>query len=89
MALGAGSRSVIGLIVRDGFRMVLIGIGAGVVGALLLTRLVSNLIYGVDSFDPLTLFSGMFLLAAIALLACLLPAWKAARIDPMVVLTRE
>ncbi len=89
VALGAGSWSVIGLIVRDGFRMVLIGIGAGVVGALLLARLVSNLIYGVNSFDPLTLFSGIVLLAAIAFLACLLPAWRAARIDPMVVLTQE
>jgi len=89
MALGAGSWNVIGLIVRDGFRMVLIGLGAGVAGALLLTRLVSNLIYGVSASDPVTLLLGIFLLAAIAFLACLLPAWRAARIDPMVVLTRE
>ncbi|MFC1628162.1 ABC transporter permease, partial [Gemmatimonadota bacterium] len=89
VALGAGSWSVIGLIVRDGFRMVLFGLGAGIAGALLMRRLVSNMVYGVNALDPLTLLAGISLLAVIALLACLLPAWRAARIDPMVVLTRD
>jgi len=89
IALGAGFSTVVGLIVRDGFRLVLIGLGTGVAGALLLVRLISNLVYGINAYDPVSIVSGMVLLAVVALAACLIPAWRAARVDPMVVLNRD
>ncbi|MFC1499452.1 ABC transporter permease, partial [Candidatus Zixiibacteriota bacterium] len=89
MAVGAGSSNIISLIIRDGFQMVLIGLGVGIMGSLLLAQVVSNMVYGINTFDPLSLISGMVLLAAVAMMACLIPAWRATRVNPTVVLNRE
>jgi len=89
IALGAGFSTVISLIVRDGFRLVLIGLAAGLAGALLMVRVITNHIYGIDTYDPASLLLGIVTMAVVALAACLFPAWRAARVDPMVVLNRE
>jgi putative ABC transport system permease protein len=89
VALGARSTQVLGLILRQGMRLVAAGGVIGVAAALGLTRLMQSLLYGVAAADPLT-FAGVALLLALAgLLACYVPARRAARIDPMVALRCE
>jgi len=89
MALGASLRDVLRLIVSQGMRMSLIGIALGLAGALALTRVLASLLLGVGAADPLTFVGVPLLLAAIALLACWVPARRAAKVDPMVVLRHE
>jgi ABC-type antimicrobial peptide transport system permease subunit len=89
MALGATLRDVLRLIVSQGMRMALIGIALGLAGALALTRVLASLLLGVGATDPLTFVGVPLLLAAIALLACWVPARRAAKVDPMVVLRHE
>lgn len=89
MALGALQKDVLSLIVGQGMKLVLIGVGGGLVAALLLTRLMSGLLFGVSASDPVT-YGGMVLfLATIAMLACYVPALSATRVDPMAVLRHE
>jgi predicted permease len=89
MALGAQARDVLSLVIREGMVLTLAGCALGVALAVALTHLVSNLLYGVTATDPLT-FAGVSLaLMAVALLACYLPAHRAARIDPLVALRTE
>jgi putative ABC transport system permease protein len=82
MALGAGRRQVLGLVVAQGMIPVLAGLLLGLAAAASLTRLLSSLLFGVGATDPLVFCSGPAVLIGIALVACLLPAWRAARIDP-------
>jgi putative ABC transport system permease protein len=89
MALGAQPRDVARLFLREGVAFAAFGIAIGLVGALLLARLLENLLYGVTASDPLTLLSVVFLLTAVALLACWIPARRAMRVDPMVALRHE
>jgi predicted permease len=89
MALGASLRDVLRLIISQGMRMALIGIALGLAGALALTRVLASLLLGVGATDPLTFVGVVILLAAIALLACWIPARRAAKVDPMVVLRHE
>jgi ABC-type antimicrobial peptide transport system permease subunit len=89
MALGASLRDVLRLIVSQGMRMALIGIALGLAGAVALTRVLASLLLGVGATDPLTFVGVPLLLAAIALLACWVPARRAAKVDPMVVLRHE
>jgi putative ABC transport system permease protein len=89
MALGAENDQIVGMVVRQGMRMALAGIAVGMLAALALTRLMASLLYDVKSNDPATFFIVALLLASTALLACFLPALKAARIDPMVALRYE
>src|SRR5262249_4951374 len=84
MALGARAADVLGLVLRQGMAPVLAGLGAGILAALALGRLGASLLYGIAPHDPATLASASLILAASALLACALPAWRAARIDPSV-----
>jgi len=86
MALGAQTRDVLRLIGREGFVLVLIGIGLGLAGALALTRLMSSLLFGVSPTDATTFAEVPALLAAVALAACYLPARRASRVDPTVAL---
>ncbi|MFN0121240.1 MAG: ABC transporter permease [Blastocatellia bacterium] len=89
MALGASLRDVSRLIISQGMRMVLIGIALGLAGALALTRALSGLLLGIGATDPLTFIGVTIALVAIALLACWIPARRAARVDPLVALRQE
>lgn len=89
MALGARREDVLALVVRQGLKLVLLGLGIGLGAALALTRLVSSLLYGVTATDPVTFAGVALLLIGVALLASYLPARRAARIDPMTALRCE
>ena len=89
MALGAERRDVLRLVLRDGVRLTLLGIGIGVVVALLLTRLMASMLYGVMPTDPLTFAFVALLLSGVALLACYIPARRASRLNPIVALRYE
>jgi macrolide transport system ATP-binding/permease protein len=83
MALGAGMRDILRLVLSRGLRLTLAGIALGGVAALLLTRLMSTLLYKVSPRDPIAYGSALMILIAVALLACFLPARRATRIDPV------
>ena len=85
-ALGASPARILGLILRAGLAMVLLGLLIGVAGTFALTGLISSLLYGVGDRDPLTLLGVFGLLAAVALAACYLPARRATRVDPLIAL---
>jgi len=89
MALGARQSSVLGLVVRQGMALALAGVGIGLGLALALTRLMSGLLYGVSSTDPDTFAVIAAVLTAVALAACLVPARRATKVDPMVALRYE
>ncbi len=89
MALGASPRAVRNMIVSQGMRLALAGIGVGVAGAFGLTRLIKSMLFGVTAHDPLVFVSLAILLAGVALLATYLPARRATRVDPTVALRYE
>jgi len=86
MALGAQVGDVLRLIVRQGLRLVLIGIALGLLGAIALTRVLASLLLGVGATDPLTFIGVALGLVAVALLACWLPARRATKVDPLIAL---
>jgi putative ABC transport system permease protein len=89
IALGANRPQVLRMVVGSGMESVVVGLLLGTVAALALTRLIGTLLYGVTPSDPLTYGAAALTLAATALLACLMPALRAARIDPAVTLRNE
>jgi putative ABC transport system permease protein len=89
MALGAAPGAVVRLVLRHGLRLALVAVSAGLVGALLLGAALSRLLYGVDARDPLTLALCTAALTATVALASVLPAWRAARVDPLSALRSE
>jgi putative ABC transport system permease protein len=89
MALGAQTGQVMKLVLSQGGRLVGLGVLAGLGGALLLTRFLERLLFGVRAHDPLTLAGTVTVLVLVAALACLVPARRASRVDPMVALRSE
>jgi putative ABC transport system permease protein len=89
MALGAQTRDVLGLIVNQGMRPVIIGLAIGIVSAFALARLLTTQLYEVSAHNPALLAASTIFLAAIALIACLVPARRAAHVDPIQALRAE
>jgi putative ABC transport system permease protein len=89
MALGAQPGDVVRLILKQGLTLTLIGVAAGVLGAIAAARVMSGLLYGVTATDPATFAAIALLLAIVAALACYLPARRAARVEPMAALRCE
>jgi putative ABC transport system permease protein len=89
MALGAGRRAVLRLMLRQGLILTCLGVALGLLAALLLTRLLQTLLHGVSATDPLTFCAVALSLAGVALLACYLPARRATKVDPLTALRHD
>jgi putative ABC transport system permease protein len=89
MALGAQTSDVLKLILGQGLLLAVVGVGIGVAGAFVLTRLMSSLLFGVSATDPATFAVVALMLMCVALLACYIPARRAMKVDPMVALRYE
>jgi predicted permease len=89
MALGARRQDVLHMVLAGAAKVELAGVAVGLVAALALTRLMAKLIFGISAHDPLTFVGVAILLILVALAACAIPAWRASRVDPMVVLRCE
>jgi putative ABC transport system permease protein len=89
VALGAQSRDVARMVMRRTLALSLPGVALGVMGALAVTRVLDRLLFGVKPNDPATLVAVAALFAAVAVVAALIPARRAARVDPMIALRAE
>ena len=89
IALGAKRRDVLRLVLNHGMKMALGGVALGLLVALALTRVLTKMVYGVSPTDPATFITLTLLLISVALLACMIPAWRAAKVDPLVALRDE
>jgi len=89
MALGASAHDVVGLVMARGFKLVVSGMGIGIAGALALSRVMESLMFEVSTTDPMMFAIISAVLAAVAMLSCFMPAYKAVRIDPMIALRYE
>jgi putative ABC transport system permease protein len=89
MAIGASTADVLSLVVRQGMRLALIGVVAGAIGALALTRVIRGLLFGVSAFDPMTFVAMAAVLVVVILAASLIPARRASKVDPLVALRYE
>jgi putative ABC transport system permease protein len=83
MALGAQRADVLGLVVADGLRPIAVGVGLGLVGALSTSRLIAGALYGVGPLDLSVFATVTLVVSALAIVACLVPAWRATRLDPL------
>jgi predicted permease len=89
LALGADKRSILRMVLRQGLGLAIAGAVVGLVGAVIVSHLMSGLLYGVRPIDPLTFVGVAFLLMGVAVLACYIPARRAIRVDPLVALRHE
>src|SRR5262249_54832731 len=86
MALGASPRDVFRMVLRQGVLLAIVGAVAGVSGAFVLARFLHSMLFGVTAADPISYLGAGLVMALAVILACGLPAWRAARVDPMVAL---
>ena len=89
MAVGASPLNILALVLRKGMGLTLLGVGIGLAASFVLTRLMSSLLFGVKASDPITFVSVPLVLAVVALIACLIPARRAMKVDPMIALRYE
>ena len=89
MALGAKAGGVVKLVLVQGLKVAALGLALGLAGALMLTKLMSSILYGVSSTDVMTFVSVPVLLALVSVVACWIPARRATRVDPIEVLRAE
>ncbi len=89
MALGAQSSDVLALVLRGGLAIVAAGVATGIAGAAALSRYLASLLFGVQPLDPASFGGAAAVLAAVALAACAIPAWRASRVDPAIALHQE
>jgi putative ABC transport system permease protein len=89
VALGAGRRAVLRLVLGQGLRLVGLGVALGVAGGAAVSRLLSSMLFGLSPFDPLAYVSVSLFLIVVALLACWIPARRATKVDPMIALKHE
>jgi predicted permease len=89
MAIGATQNDIVRLVLHDGSKLVLFGLAAGLLVTLTCSRVVGSFLFGISARDPLTLVSVAPILGCVALIACAIPAWRAARVDPTVALRSE
>ncbi|MFL5458382.1 MAG: FtsX-like permease family protein, partial [Myxococcales bacterium] len=88
-ALGASPGGILALVVRQGLALTGIGVAAGLAGAVAASQAIAGLLFGVSRLDPLTYAGMVALLFAVAAVACWVPAWRAARVDPALTLRAE
>jgi ABC-type antimicrobial peptide transport system permease subunit len=89
MALGAQRRNVLGLIIKQGMALALVGIFLGLIVSLALTRVLASQLYGISSTDPLTFTLISLVLMLVAIIACYIPALRATKVDPMIAVRYE
>jgi ABC-type antimicrobial peptide transport system permease subunit len=89
MALGARPTNILGLVLKQGVLLTGIGVVGGLIAALILTRLMASLLFGVTSTDPVTYLGVSVLLAAVAIIATYIPARRATQVDPIKILRYE
>jgi putative ABC transport system permease protein len=89
MALGAGQGNVLGQVMKQGLTLTTIGVVVGLMGALAINRVISSLLFGVQPTDPTTMVAVVGTITLVATVACWLPAWRASRVDPNIVLRDE
>ena len=89
VALGAGARDIVRLVLRQGVILVAVGTTLGLVGAYWVTRMIQQMLFTIEPTDPVTFVGVSLLFAVVALVACLIPAWRALRVDPLSALAVE
>ena len=89
LALGATRQEIIAGVMRNGLTLALAGVGAGIVGALLLAKVISAFVWGVSPYDPWIFAGSASVVVLVAGVACLVPAWRASRLDPALTLITE
>lgn len=89
VALGAQKRDILGLILKKGMALALVGVAIGIAGAVAITRLMASLLFGVQPVDVLTFAAVSLGVLAVALLACYIPARRATKVDPLIALRYE